>query len=80
MTDDELRLDYADVDYDLLRAHPKLRQYLYGQSGATGARSRLQIILNAITSAFSEKARPLSMLAATVAMLSRRARLKRACL
>jgi hypothetical protein len=51
--DEALRLDYADVDYDMLRQHPKLRQYARRRSGEPGyARSRLQIILNAITDHF----------------------------
>ena len=52
---DELRLDYSDVDYDMLRGHPRLRQYLM-RSGGAGAhgRSRLQIVLNAITRSFAD--------------------------
>ncbi len=51
--DEALRLDYAGIDYDLLRQHPKIRQYM--AKGATDlhyARSRLQIILNSITDHF----------------------------
>jgi hypothetical protein len=51
--DEALRLDYADVDYEMLRQHPKLRQYVSrGAGGQRYARSRLQIILNAITDHF----------------------------
>jgi hypothetical protein len=50
--DDEtaLHLDYADIDYQRLRQHPKIQQYLHGAtSGQAYRRSRLQMILNAIT-------------------------------
>jgi hypothetical protein len=69
--DEELRLDYSDVDYELLRAHPKLRQYLYGGLGGVAGRSRLQIILNSITSAFSDLVNPpdTAALAAATAVL-----------
>lgn len=51
--DETLRLDYADVDYEMLRQHPKIQQYLRkGTGGRIYARSRLQIILNAITDHF----------------------------
>lgn len=52
---EEIRLDYSDVDYDMLRGHPRLRQYLM-RSGGAGAhgRSRLQIVLNAITRSFAD--------------------------
>ena len=51
--DEALRLDYADVDYEMLRRHPKIQQYRRGISGGRGyTRSRLQIILNAITDHF----------------------------
>ncbi|KKK59254.1 hypothetical protein LCGC14_3036230, partial [marine sediment metagenome] len=51
--DEALRIDYADVDYELLRRHPKIQQYLrrHGVSESY-ARTRLQIILNAITDHF----------------------------
>lgn len=56
---DELHLDYDDVDYELLRGHPKLRQYLFASGGAgTHGRSRLQIVLNAITGSFTELLEP----------------------
>jgi len=51
--DDELHLDYLDVDYEVLRRHPKIRQYMRGALGAREyATSRLQLILNAITDHF----------------------------
>ena len=51
--DEALRLEYIDVDYELLRRHPKIQQYLHrGNGDAQYARSRLQIILNAITDHF----------------------------
>ncbi len=51
--DDALRLDYADIDYEMLRQHPKIRQYTtFGQSGPGYARTRLQIILSSITDHF----------------------------
>lgn len=52
--DDALRLDYADIDYDMLRRHPKLRQYRAArQHGTIQSRSRLQIILSSITDHFN---------------------------
>lgn len=66
--DDELRLDYSDVDYEMLRGHPKLRQYLrFGGSGPQG-RSRLQIVLNAITNSFTDLLEPAQAGAATAAV------------
>jgi len=51
--DDALRLDYADVDYEMLRQHPKIQQYTREKSDGRGyAPSRLQIILDAITDHF----------------------------
>lgn len=51
--DETLRLDYADVDYEMLRQHPKIQQYLRKETNSrVYARSRLQIILNAITDHF----------------------------
>lgn len=53
--DETLRLDYADVDYDMLRRHPKLQQYTGIGSGGRGYdRTRLQIILSAITDHFRD--------------------------
>ena len=54
--DEASRLDYADIDYDQLRSHPKLRGYLTGKTqtdGSTYSRSRLQIILSSITGHFN---------------------------
>ncbi len=52
-SDEALRLDYADIDYNMLRNHPKLLQYVSGKAGGVGyARSRLQIILSSITDHF----------------------------
>jgi hypothetical protein len=51
--DPALHLDYAQIDYDMLRQHPKIQQYLHrSASGQVQTHSRLQIILNAITSHF----------------------------
>jgi len=48
-----LHLDYAQIDYDMLRQHPKIQQYLHRTGGGQGqTHSRLQIILNAITAHF----------------------------
>ncbi|HET8587686.1 MAG TPA: hypothetical protein VFM74_07415 [Candidatus Limnocylindria bacterium] len=47
------RLAYEDVDYEALRRHPKIQQYLQGLSGHGGQRrTRLQQILGAITDHF----------------------------
>ncbi len=54
-TDDEeaLHLSYADIDYEMLRQHPKIAQYMRrGSGGQQYIRSRLQIILNSITDHF----------------------------
>lgn len=45
-------LSYADVDYNVLRAHPKLRQYFTVGSGDAYSRTRLQTILDSITQHF----------------------------
>ncbi len=51
--DDAPRIGYGDIDYKLLRQHPKIQAYLRRGSGAhTFVSSRLQIILNAITDHF----------------------------
>jgi len=56
---EELRLDYSEVDYEMLRGHPKLRPYLVRAGGAgVHGRSRLQIVLNAITSSFADLLEP----------------------
>lgn len=51
--DDALHLSYLDVDYERLKQHPKLQRYLQGiGSERFWSRSRLQIILGAITDHF----------------------------
>ncbi len=51
---DEVHIDYSEIDYEMLRKHPKMRQYLLPSGGAgMHGRSRLQILLNAITSSFA---------------------------
>lgn len=51
--DDALHLSYLDVDYEKLKQHPKLQRYLQGiSSERLWSRSRLQIILGAITDHF----------------------------
>ncbi len=51
--DEALHLRYADINYDLLRQHPKIIQYQRKGSGSSQyVQSRLQIILNAITDHF----------------------------
>lgn len=50
--EDAPSLSYADIDYDLLRTHPKMRQYLELGQGSNRSRSRLQIILSSITDHF----------------------------
>ncbi len=51
--DESLRLSYADINYDMLRRHPKIVQYVDRGLGGRGyTHSRLQIILNAITDHF----------------------------
>jgi len=56
--DDEYHLDYADIDYDLIRQHPKIQQYLHSRGQGTGglAMTRLQQLMSAITAHFSELA------------------------
>lgn len=50
-----LHLDYANIDYDRLRQHPKIQQYLHGVAGGQAyTHSRLQIILGAITAHFGQ--------------------------
>lgn len=51
--DPALHLNYAQIDYNILRQHPKIQQYLHREASGQGqTHSRLQIILNAITSHF----------------------------
>ncbi|HIE54154.1 MAG TPA: hypothetical protein EYP90_03045 [Chromatiaceae bacterium] len=46
-------LNYDQIDYEMLRKHPKMRQYLERSIGGSHSqRTRLQIILSAITSHF----------------------------
>ncbi len=49
--DEALRLDYAGIDYNMLRQHPKLRQYTMTGHSAH-AQTRLQVILSSITDHF----------------------------
>jgi hypothetical protein len=52
-TDDGPRLNYSAINYELLRQHPKIQQYLRRGSGMHGlAHSRLQVLLNAIVEHF----------------------------
>ncbi len=54
--DEALRLDYSEIDYEQLRRHPKILHYLGGVHGGDQpyySKSRLQIILNAITDHFN---------------------------
>ncbi|MBN1878124.1 MAG: hypothetical protein JXA33_28135 [Anaerolineae bacterium] len=51
--DAALRIRYDEIDYAALRQHPKIQQYLKARvSGVGYARTRLQIILSAITDHF----------------------------
>ncbi len=51
--DGAIRIDYSDIDYDMLRQHPKIRQYgASRQPRGAHSRSRLQIILSSITDHF----------------------------
>lgn len=48
--DDVLHLKYTDIDFDVLRKHPRLQQYLIPKEGRSStSRSRLQIILGSIS-------------------------------
>lgn len=51
-TEDAEPLSYDQIDYEMLRKHPRMRQYLERSSGSHSQRTRLQIILSAITSHF----------------------------
>ena len=47
------RLRYEDIDYDILRQHPKIQQYIRWNTGQRRyARTKLQMILTAITDHF----------------------------
>jgi hypothetical protein len=50
--DDAPILRYADIDYTMLRQHPRIQQYLRRGGHTSATRSRLQIILSAISSHF----------------------------
>lgn len=51
--DESVRIHYADISYEMLRQHPRIQQYFQRHGGAgVYARTRLQIILNAITGHF----------------------------
>lgn len=52
--DDSVPLSYEGIDYDVIRQHPRVQQYMERGRGGTMhyARSRLQIILSAITNHF----------------------------
>ncbi len=52
---DSIKLKYGEVDYEMLRKHPKIQQYIRMKtSDQRYTRSRLQIILNAITNHLRE--------------------------
>jgi hypothetical protein len=53
-SDEVYRLDYADVDYEKLRQHPRILQYsqVRGSSTSRFGQTRLQQILSAITAHF----------------------------
>jgi hypothetical protein len=52
-------LSYEEIDYDRIRQHPKIQQYLSRHGVGPGyERSRLQVILNAITSHFQGLVNP----------------------
>jgi hypothetical protein len=52
--DEGADIAYADIDYEALRQHPKLRQYVAGFGSGGGAQpSRLQLILRSIASNFA---------------------------
>jgi hypothetical protein len=68
--DDELKIDYSDIDYNLLQQHPKVKQYFHHGNGKTGfEESRLQIILNAITDHFKGLMNPVQSLPTTLQLL-----------
>lgn len=56
--EDEYHLDYADIDYELIRQHPKIQQYLHARGQGSGGLvlTRLQQLMSAITAHFSELA------------------------
>ena len=55
--DEALRFDYADIDYEQLRRHPKLQQYRHSRTGGFGAvddQSPLQALLSSILDHFRD--------------------------
>jgi hypothetical protein len=58
-SDDEQQIDYADIDYEMLRQHPRLRQYQFRTNTGHGAFSTsLEMILSAITERFGRLSSP----------------------
>ncbi len=54
-------IHYSDVDYEALRRHPRIQQYIQGRGRYSGmAPTRLQIILNAITDHFRDLRQPVA--------------------
>lgn len=52
--EEAIRIDYSEIDYEMLRHHPKLQQYLRQSVGKHGyTHSRLQMILGSITDHFA---------------------------
>ncbi len=47
--DERIHIPYEEVNYDLLRRHPEIQQYLHSTASSIYAPSRLQIILSSIT-------------------------------
>jgi hypothetical protein len=47
-------IDYDNFDYEILKQHPKLQQYIRGRGGSSYQQTQLQIILSAITSNFRD--------------------------
>jgi len=64
-------ISYNDIDYNRLRMHPKILQYLNSATGSQGyTRSRLQIILNAITASFQKLAGGTATLSTSIRTIS----------
>jgi hypothetical protein len=58
---DEQRIDYADVDFEMLRRHPRLRQYRFRANDShRDFPTSLEMILSAITERFGRLSTPLS--------------------
>ncbi len=51
-------ISYEEIDYELLRQHPKLKQYLLGSKGGAAERSRIQMVLQSITQHFRDYTHP----------------------